>query len=185
MWVIGIILLLAVIAGIVIFNRLVRARNMVNEAWSGIDVQLRRRHDLVPNLVEAVEGYSKHERTLFEEITQTRVESLKAESAKARGEAETTLTGQLKTLFAVAEAYPDLKASSNFIELQKGLVEIEDQIQYARRYYNGAVRDYNIIAESFPSNLLANTFGFRKREFFEIEFATERQAPEVAFQSSN
>ena len=180
MW-IGILVLLAII-GVVMFNRLVRARNMVNEAWSGIDVQLRRRHDLVPNLVEAVKGYSKHESTLFNEITQTRVDSLKAGSAKAIGEAETTLTGQLKSLFAVAEAYPDLKASGNFIELQKGLVEIEDQIQYARRYYNGSVRDYNILAESFPSNVLANAFGFRKREFFEIEFATERQAPDVAFQ---
>ena len=183
MWIAGTVLLLIVGAGILLFNRIVRARNLVDEAWSGIDVQLKRRHDLVPNLVETVKEYGGHERTLFDDITRLRSETLSVTAPGETGAAENALTRQLKTLFAVAEAYPELKASENFLDLQKSLSDIEDKIQYARRYYNGTVRDYNILIESFPNNLLANPLGFQREEFFEIEYATERKAAEVDFAS--
>ena len=182
MWIAIIIISLVVVFDVVVYNRLIRTRNLVAEAWSGIDVQLKRRHDLIPNLVEAVKGYGQHERTLFEDVAQKRSDAIGAGTPSEKGQAESELTRQVKSLFAVAEAYPDLKASSNFIELQKGLTEVEDQIQYARRYYNGAVRDYNILVQSFPNNLLAKPLGFQSKEFFEIELATEREAPKVDMQ---
>lgn len=181
MWwiIIGIVVVLGLV--VINYNLLVRARNMVSEAWSGIDVQLKRRHDLIPNLVESVKAYGSHERDLFENIAETRSKSMTTDAIPAKGEVENVLSGQLKALLAVAEAYPDLKASANFLSLQKGLVEIEDQIQYARRYYNATVRDYNIRVQSFPGVIFAKAFGFKEAEFFEIEFATERQAPDAKF----
>ena len=161
------------------FNRFIGFRNRLREAWSGIDVQLKRRHDLVPSLVECVRGYRDHERTLLENVTQARSRAVSAQGVAQAGEAETGLARQLRSLFAVAEAYPDLKADQNFRQLSANLVEIEDQLQYARRYYNGVARDFNILAESFPSRLVAALFGFKPAGFFEIESVTERQTPEV------
>lgn len=164
---------------IFIYNLFIRDKNLIKEAWSGIDVQLKRRHNLVPNLVESVKGYSQHERNLLEDITRKRSEAAKVESIKDKAPAESDLSGMLKNLFIVAENYPDLKASQNFLDLQNQLVEIEDQLQYARRYYNGAVRNYNIRVESFPSNIIARIFDFKQDNFFEISLATERVTPEV------
>jgi len=174
-----IILLCLVSWFILIYNKLVRGKNMMGEAWSGMDVQLKRRYDLVPNLVETVKGYSRHEKTLFEDIANIRTQCISTQEVKEKGTAESGLTKQLKNIFAVAESYPELKANQNFLELQKNLAEIEDQIQYARRYYNGTVRNYNILVESFPSNLIAILSGHKPGDFFEIELATQREAPEV------
>jgi LemA protein len=183
MYILLLIIALLVIAFIILFNRLVRYKNMMKEAWSGIDVQLKRRHDLIPNIVEAVKGYMQHERKLFEDITNIRAKlaGTAATTIKETQEAEKGLSGVLKNIFAVAEAYPDLKANQDFLALQKGLTEIEDQIQLARRYYNGTVRNYNIAVQSFPGNLVANGFNFKEAEFFEIEYVTERQVPDVKF----
>jgi LemA protein len=177
------IVLIAVIALIVwfilIYNLFVRDKNLIKEAWSGIDVQLKRRHNLIPNLVASVKGYSQHEKSLLENITQKRSEAAKVESIKDKAPAESDLSGMLKNLFVAVENYPDLKASENFLTLHNQLVEIEDQLQYARRYYNGAVRNYNIRVESFPSNVVAGIFNFKQDNFFEIILATERTTPEV------
>ena len=164
---------------IIIYNLFIRDKNHIKEAWSGIDVQLKRRHNLIPNLVASVRGYSKHERDLFEEITEKRAKSTKIENVKEKAEVEADLSGMIKNLFVVVEEYPDLKASQNFLDLQNQLVEIEDQLQYSRRYYNGRVRNYNIRVESFPSNFIAGIFDFKQEEFFEITLATERKTPEV------
>lgn len=185
MWIIFAIILLLVIAVIITYNRLVKARNRVDEAWSGIEVQLKRRHDLIPNLVETVKGYSHHERQLLEDIASLRGRAMSTDTLADHGSTEVDLSRQLKTLFAVAEAYPDLKADKNFRDLQRSLVEIEDQIQFARRYFNGSVRDLNILVQSFPNNLIAGPLGFRSRDFFEIELATERQAPEMDFERNS
>jgi LemA protein len=178
------IILLIAIAGIVIwfvitYNLFIRDKNLIKEAWSGIDVQLKRRHNLIPNLVASVKGYSQHEKTLLEDITQKRSEAVKFESIKDKAPAESDLSGMLKNLFIAVENYPDLKANENFLNLQNQLVEIEDQLQYARRYYNGAVRNYNIRVESFPSNVVAGIFNFKQDNFFEITLATEKATPEV------
>ena len=164
---------------IIIYNLFIRDKNLIKEAWSGIDVQLKRRHNLIPNLVTSVKGYSKHERDLFEEITEKRAKSTKVENVKEKAALEADLSGMIKNLFVVVEEYPDLKASQNFLDLQNQLVEIEDQLQYSRRYYNGRVRNYNIRVESFPSNIIAGIFDFKQEEFFEITLATERKTPEV------
>jgi len=164
---------------IIAFNRLVRDRNLMQEAWSGIDVQLKRRHSLVPNLVAVVEGYSAHERGTLEQVTWARAVSLEAYDRSERESSENALSEGLRGLLAVAEAYPDLKADRTFGELHRQLVEVEDQLQYARRYYNAAARDYNTRAESFPANIVARVFGFTRAAFFEVETATERQAPKV------
>lgn len=164
---------------IVTYNLFIRDKNLIKEAWSGIDVQLKRRHNLIPNLVAAVQGYSIHEKNLFEDITKKRTEAVKIENVKEKAPAESDLSGMLKHLFVVVENYPDLKASENFLNLQNQLVEIEDQLQYARRYYNGAVRNYNIRVESFPSNIVAGILDFRQESFFEITLATEKATPEV------
>lgn len=168
-----------VVWAVVIYNLFIRDKNLIKEAWSGIDVQLKRRHNLVPNLVASVQGYSTHEKTLLEDITKKRSEAAKSESVKDKAPAESDLSGMLKNLFIVAENYPDLKASENFLNLQSQLTEIEDQLQYARRYYNGAVRNYNIRVESFPSNIIAGIFSFKQENFFEITLATERATPQV------
>jgi len=164
---------------VVAFNRLVRARNLLREGWSGVDVQLKRRHSLVPNLLECVKGYSRHEQAVLERVAALRSQAAADETLARRRTDENALTDQLRGLFALAEAYPDLKASRSFLDLQTQLADIEDQIQMARRYYNGAARNYNILVESFPGNLVARAFGFARAEFFEIETATHRDAPKV------
>ena len=165
---------------ILVFNRLVTLRNRTKEAWSDIDVQLKRRYNLIPNLVETVKGYAAHERELFEKVTKARAMAMQAQSVKEKGEAENMLSGTLKSLFAVAENYPDLKASTNFLELQRELRDTEDKIQASRRFYNTNVRDLNIKVESFPTNIVAGLLGFKKRDFFEAEEG-EREVPKVNF----
>jgi len=169
--------LLTVATAIWLYNRLVRNRNLVSEAWAGIDVQLQKRSELVPNLVQTVKGYAKHESSVFEEVAHIR--SSGESSVETRARQETALSRSLGRLFALAEDYPDLKASEGFQQLHASLVEIEDHLQYARRYYNGAVRDNNNLVESFPSNIVANIFSFKLAEFFEIELASQRSAPNV------
>lgn len=165
----GFLLVLVAIYGVTLYNSLVKFRILVDEAWSGIDVQLKRRYDLIPNLVETVKGYAKHEKELFEKVSKLRSQAMSAESFEEKGKLENELTGTLKTLFAVAESYPELKANENFIKLQDELSQIEDEIQNARRYYNGTVRDFNTKIQVFPANLIAGMLGFKSREFFEAE----------------
>ncbi len=166
---------------ILIYNKLVRLRNMVEEGWSGIDVQLKRRSNLIPNLVETVKGYMGHERDLLTKVTELRAQSMQAQQVGEKAHLEGLLSRSLANVFAVAEGYPDLKANQNFLDLQQQLSEIEEQIQLARRYYNGTVRNLNIQVESFPSNIVARHFNFTQAEFFEIEDETERAVPKVAF----
>jgi len=179
------LLAIAVVAAfyvIFIYNGLVRHRQMVGEGWSGIDVQLKRRADLIPSLVESVKGYMAHEKGVLEEVTRLRTAAQAASGAtpEERAKVEGALSGALGRLFAVAENYPDLKASQNFLEFQRQLTETEDEIALARRYYNGAVRNNNIAIEVFPSNLFAGRFGFVKAQYFEIEESSERAAPKVS-----
>ncbi|HCY13670.1 MAG TPA: hypothetical protein DG414_07515 [Gammaproteobacteria bacterium] len=164
-----------------LYNRFIRGKNEVREAWSGIDVQLKRRHNLIPNLVETVKGYSSHERETLDELTRTRTGRAGDTSVAETAREETLISQALGNLLAVAENYPDLKASDNFLDLQNKLHEVEEQIQLSRRYYNGTVRNWNILVESFPSNLIASAFRFPIAEFFEIELATERAVPSVEF----
>ncbi len=175
--------LVAVVAAwaIAVYNGLVRKRNMVGEAWSGIDVQLKRRTDLIPNLVSTVKGYAAHEKGTLEEVVRLRNMAQNAHGVGETAQAQGLLGAALGKLIALAESYPDLKANTNFAQLQATLGEIEDQIQLSRRYYNGAARDLNIAVESFPSNLIAGRFGFTKAEFFELENAAERAVPVVSF----
>jgi len=178
--IIGIVLLATLVIWVVwTYNLLVRYRYLVREAWSGIDVQLKRRADLIPNLLEAVKGYKQFEAKTLEEITALRSKTIASEGIQNKTDSENAVSRSLKSIFAVVEAYPDLKTSKSFLDLHKNLVEIEDQLQMARRYYNGAVRNYNILSQIFPSSLIANLCRFDKAEFFEIELATERQVPEV------
>ena len=152
---------------VVLYNRLVRSRNRVSTAWSDIDVQLQRRHDLIPQLVKAVDAYAKYEKATLEAVTELRAEAMRAADVNARGEAELALSEGVGRLLALAESYPDLKANENFLKLQRELVETEDYLQFARRYYNGSVRDYNTMTETVPSNLVAGVFRFEPREFFQ------------------
>lgn len=163
------------------FNGLVILRNRTKESWADIDVQLKRRYDLIPNLVEAVKGYMKHEAQVFEKVTQARAQAMQAPVGNAKAEAENALSGTLKTLFAVSENYPELKANQNFLDLQRELTDTEDKIQAARRFYNGNVRDLNTKIEVFPTNLIASTFGFTKMEFFGTESEAEREPVAVKF----
>ena len=181
-WIALIAVAMIVFYGIVIFNRLVGTRQMTNEAWSGIDVQLKRRSDLIPNLVETVKGYAAHERGLFAEVTELRnqARALAGDDVKGREQAEGALSMAVGKLLALAEAYPDLKASTNFLELQQELSRIENEIQMARRYYNGAVRNLNTLVESVPSNIVARLTGFAQRAYFELADATERAVPRVS-----
>ena len=167
-----------------IYNGFIKLRNRTDEAWSDIDVQLKRRYDLIPNLVDTVKGYASHEKEVFTKVTEARANALSAEqggnpaeAAKAEGQ----LSGALKSLFAVAEAYPDLKANENFLELQKELADTENKIQAARRFYNTNVRDLNIKTESFPSNIIAGMFNFTKREFFDLEEEAAKDPVKVDF----
>ncbi|MFA5110485.1 MAG: LemA family protein [Desulfobaccales bacterium] len=175
------VLIVLFLGAVTIYNKLVSNKNMVAEGWSGIDVQLKRRADLIPNLIETVKGYMGHERGVLDQVTELRAKSLKAEGVGDKAKVEGALGAALGNLFAVAENYPDLKASANFIQLQQSLGDIEDQIQLARRYYNGAARNFNILIQSFPSNLVANTFHFTPVEYFEIEAAADRAVPKVSF----
>lgn len=168
--------------GIGLYNGLIKLRNIVDEAWSGISVQLKRRYDLIPNLVETVKGYAKHEKGTLEKIAELRSSAMQTDSVEQKGQIENQLTGALKTLFAVAENYPDLKANQNFLDLQKQLSEIEDNIQNARRYYNGTVRDFNTKIQIFPNSLIAGFLNFKAREFFE---ATEEEQKNVKVDFSN
>ena len=176
----GVVVVL-LIAAITIYNKLVANKNLVAEGWSGIDVQLKRRNDLIPNLIESVKGYMGHERGVLDQVTELRTKSQAAQGVADKARVEGAMGAALANLFAVAENYPDLKASQNFMELQKSLADIEDQVQLARRYYNGAARNFNILIQSFPSNLIASTFKFTTVEYFEIEDAAERAVPKVAF----
>jgi LemA protein len=180
-WIVLIVVVVAVAYVLMAYNSLVRMRNQVKEAWSDIDVQLKRRHNLIPNLVEAVKGYAKHESQAFENVTKARAAAIGAQTPAAHAQAENMLTGALKSLFAVAEAYPDLKANTNFLELQRELSDTENKIQASRRFYNGMVRDFNTATETVPSNIIANMFGFKAAEFFELESEAEKAAPEVKF----
>ena len=180
--IIGVVLIIG--TGIGIYNSIVTLRNRVENSWHQIDVQLRKRYDLIPNLVETVKGYAAHEKGVFEKVTEARANALNAEKAgdiAGSAKAENMLTGALKSLFAVAEAYPDLKANQNFLDLQQQLADTEDKIQASRRFYNGNVRDFNTKQEVFPTNMIANMFAFKKAEFFEIENEEEKKNVEVKF----
>ncbi|MFP5462133.1 MAG: LemA family protein [Gammaproteobacteria bacterium] len=183
-WILLAVAALALAAWVIVtYNGLVRRRQMAEEGWSGIDVQLRRRADLVPNLVETVKGYATHERELLENVTELRNQARAAapDDVAGRSRAEGMLSGVLGRLLAIVENYPELKADRNFLELQQSLQSVENDIQMSRRYYNGAVRELNVTVESFPSNLVAGWFGFGKRSFFEVENEADREAPKVAF----
>lgn len=182
-YIIAAIAVALILWGAATFNGLVRRRNMVAEGWSGIEAQLKRRTDLIPNLVETVKGYASHERGTLDQLTKLRTSAQQAPSGdvQARAETERQITAMIGRVMAVAEAYPDLKASANFQSLQQDLAEIEDQIQLARRYYNGTVRDLNVMIEQVPSNIIASWFAFRQAAFFEIENAAERAVPKVSF----
>jgi LemA protein len=169
--------------GIILYNTLVKSRNMVEEGWSGIDVQLKRRANLIPNLVETVKGYAAHEKGVLEAVTRARAGADSATSVDSAQKAENVLTSALRQLFAVAEAYPDLKADENFQQLQAQLAEVEDDIQKSRRYYNGAVRQLNTGVELFPSNIIASQFKFEQAEYFEIEDPQSREVPKIDFDS--
>jgi LemA protein len=167
---------------ILLYNSLIQLKVRSENAWSDVDVQLKRRYDIIPNLVATVEGYAKHERTTLQSVIEARAKAMGATNVSQKGEAENFLTGTLKSLFAVAENYPQLKANENFLQLQASLSEIEDVIQSARRYYNAVVRDLNTKLEVFPNNILAGMLNFNKRDFFQLETPeTERKAPQVKF----
>ncbi len=181
-----VIIIIAVAVVLVLFvigayNGLVTLRNRVKEAWSDIDVQLKRRYNLIPNLVDTVKGYAAHEEGVFVKVTEARSNAINATNVQEQGAAENMLSGALKSLFAVSENYPDLKANENFIQLQNELVDTEDKIQASRRFYNGQVRDFNTKIEVFPSNVIAGMFSFKQREFFEIEDEKERENVKVSF----
>jgi len=183
MWIIIALIAALLLWGASTFNGLVRRRNMVAEGWSGIETQLKRRADLIPNLVETVKGYAAHERGTLDELTKLRASAQHAPSGdvQARADTERQITAMIGRVMAVAEAYPDLKASANFQALQRDLGEVEDQIQLARRYYNGTVRDFNVMIEQVPSNIIASWFAFKQAAFFEIENAADRDVPKVSF----
>lgn len=178
-----VIAVVAIVAFAVIgvYNGLIQLKNKVDEAWSDIDTQLKRRYDLIPNMVETVKGYAKHESKTLEAVTQARNMAMAAKSPEERIQAENALSGTLKTLFAVAENYPDLKANQNFMDLQATLKEIEEKLQLSRRYYNATVRDFNTKVEIFPNNIVAGIFHFTRRKFFEIENQEERNNVKVSF----
>jgi len=164
-----------------IYNRLVKLRTMVEEAWSSIDVMLKKRHDLIPNLVETVKGYATHERETFESVTRARTAAMNANGVQEKEAAEKNLNQAMMNLNAVAEQYPDLKANTNFLQLQGELSNLEGDIEKSRRYYNGTVRENNILVETFPSNIVANMFKFTKSVFFELENIAERAVPSIKF----
>ncbi len=183
MWIILLVLAAVAIAVVTIYNSLIRLRVQCDNAWADIDVQLKRRYDLIPNLIETVKGYASHERKTLEDLVNARNRAMSAQGPAAKGEAEGMLTQALKSLFALAEAYPQLRAVESFTQLQGSLNQIEDAVQNARRYYNAVVRDLNTRIAQFPSNLIADFFAFRAREFFELTAAAEREVPRVSFET--
>ena len=176
----AIILIVLAVLAVVIYNGLVQSRNRVDEAWSDIEVQMKRRYDLIPNLVETVKGYAKHEESVFTRVTEARSAAMGAQTPAEHAQAENMLSQTLKSLFAVAEAYPQLQAAGNFLDLQQNLTDAEDKIQASRRFYNANVRDYNTKIQTVPSNLVANVFGFAKREFYDAPDIVN-EAPAVKF----
>lgn len=180
-WIVIIILAILIVVVAAIFNHLVSLKNRIEEAWSDIDVQLKRRHDLIPNLVETVKGYAKHEKELFEKVTDARAAAISSKGIAEKAKAENQITEALKSVFAVAENYPNLKANENFIELQREITDTEDKIQAARRFYNANVRDLSIAIESFPSNIIAVMFHYQKKELFELSDVEEKKNVEVKF----
>jgi LemA protein len=181
LWIIIAIIVLIALWYIGTYNKLVGAKNATDNSWADIDVQLKRRYDLIPNLVETVKGYASHEKNLFENVTKARTAAMAATTPAAHAAAENMLSGTLKSLFAVAENYPDLKASQNFLGLQSELADAEDKIQAARRFYNANVRDFNTMLQTFPTNVVAGFMGFKSREFFEVADGAQREAPKVSF----
>lgn len=181
MWVVVAVIGVLVLWVVATYNRLVSLRNRVKEAFSDIDVQLKRRYDLIPNLIETVKGYAAHERGVLEKVTEARTRAMGAQGVHDKAQAENMLTGALKTLFAVSENYPDLKASTNFLELQRELRDTEDKIQAARRFYNTNVMNLNTKIETFPPNMIARGFNFKKEEFFELQEEAAREVPKVNF----
>ncbi len=175
------LVVLVLLYGVSTYNKLVKLRTMVEEAWSGINVQLKKRHDLIPNLVETVKGYATHERETFDRVTKARANAMQATDVKSQEAAENNLNNALIRLLAVAEQYPELKANQNFLQLQDQLSVIESDIEKSRRYYNGTVREKNILIDTFPSNIVANMFSFSKSLFFELENETEKEVPQVTF----
>lgn len=175
------ILVVLILWGIISYNRFVSFINRAKEAWSDIDIQLKRRYDLIPNLVNSVKGYATHESETFEKVIQARAAAMGAQNIADKGKAENMLTSSLKSIFAIAEAYPDLKANQNFLALQSELADTENKIQAARRFYNGNVRDLNIAIETFPSNLIAKIFNFVKMELFTLDEEAARKPVEVKF----
>ncbi|MEY2569486.1 MAG: LemA protein [Actinomycetota bacterium] len=180
LWIVLGVVVLLVLYGILQYNGLVRLRNRIESAWSQIDVQLQRRYDLIPNLVETVKGYASHEKGVFESVTEARAHAMNAQGPAQQAQAENAITGALKSLFAVAEAYPDLKANQNFLALQEELSGTEGKIAYARQFYNDTVQSYNTKIQTFPSNLVAGPFGFKEREYFEAD-DTSRGPVQVRF----
>jgi LemA protein len=181
MWAVLIVIAVLALSIVLIYNGLVRLRVQCDNAWADIDVQLKRRYDLIPNLVETVKGYAAHEKGTFEAVVAARNQAMSAQGPAAKGEAEGMLTGALRQLFALAEAYPQLRAVESFTQLQGTLNQIEDTLQNARRYYNAVVRDLNTRVQQFPSNIVAGMTGFHTREFFEITAPAEREVPKVSF----
>jgi LemA protein len=177
---IGLVVVVAIWA-ISAYNGLIALRNQVDEGWSDIDVQLKRRYDLIPNLINTVKGYATHESSIFEKVSAARSAAMSAKAPAERQEAENALTGTLRTLFAVSEAYPDLKANQNFLKLQDELSDTENKIQASRRFYNGMVRDFNTKLQVFPTNMIGSRLGFQARSFFEIGDPAERENPQVKF----
>lgn len=180
LWIVGLIVLI-VLWGVVTYNGLIRLKQQTDEAWSDIDVQLKRRYDLIPNLVNTVKGYATHESQTFEKVTQARNAAMHAGTVEERVATEAALSGAIRSIFAVAEAYPELKANQNFMKLQDELSDTENKIQAARRFYNGNVRDFNTRIHTVPNNLIAGMLGFKERAFFELDNETERKNPTVQF----
>ncbi|MFQ5794140.1 MAG: LemA family protein [Candidatus Bipolaricaulia bacterium] len=182
LWIIVGIIVIGLIWAISVYNRMIRLRVRAEEAWRDVDTQLKRRYDLIPNLVNTVKGYAKHEREVFDQVSEARSRAIGAPTPGEQAEAENLLTGALRQLFAVAEAYPELKANENFLGLQQTLGDVESDIQKSRRFYNAVVRDLNIVLQVFPNNILAGIFGFTEREFFELTTDEERMSVEVSFE---
>jgi LemA protein len=183
----GVLLILLILVGAVIivaigiYNSLINLRNRCDNSWAQVDVQLRRRYDLIPNLVETVKGYAKHEREVFQKVTEARTQAINAGTVKEQGQAENMLNGALKTLFAVAENYPELKANQNFLMLQEELSGTESKIAYARQFYNDTVMKFNVKQQVFPANIIANMFNFKEKEYFEIEVPEAKEPVKVSF----
>src|SRR5579864_7841903 len=181
MWILLLIIAVIVVVVIAMYNGLVKLKVQCDNAWSDIDVQLKRRYDLIPNIVETVKGYAAHEKGTLEAVVSARNQAMSAQGPAAKGEAEGMLTGALRQVFALAEAYPQLRAVESFTQLQGTLNQIEDTLQNARRYYNAVVRDFNTMIEQFPSNIVAGMGNFKEREFFQISAPAEREVPKVSF----